>query len=139
MILGMIYLASKLVSESIWLIHIHKSEFENPGLLVRNSCGKLFFCLALLQVSTLLKYLGEENYEAALIVISAVVLTVSSYQSFIKAFISPEILSLEAINPSREEIINWQFLYTHPVEKENFSEMEWLQIKEENVDASNDD
>lgn len=125
MALGMLFLLVKLVAEAVWLVHIHKSEFENPGLLVRNACGKLFFCLALLQGSTLFKFLGEENYEAALVVVAAGTLTLAAFQNFRKAFVSPEVLSLDAVHPSREEILNWQFAYTHPVEKENFGHVDW--------------
>jgi hypothetical protein len=125
MFLGMVYLFSKLISESIWLIHIHKSEFENPGLLIRNACGKLFFSVGLLQLSTLLKFVGEDNHEAALVVLGVGILTIIAYAGFNRVFINPEVLSLEAVHPSKEEILNWQYAYTHPVEKENFAELDW--------------
>lgn len=118
MILGMIYLFFKIMSDSIWLIHVHRSEFESAGKLVKNASLKLFVCLFLLQISTLVKFIGEENMEAGIIVLGTIILTYICKQNFNRNFIKPEHLSYDVIYPDRQDLERWKFAYQHPLQKD---------------------
>ena len=125
MILGTVYFVFKMASDAIWLLHLFRSEFENPGLLMKTASFYLFFALTLLQGATMVKFIGDENFEAATVVIGAIVLSILSYNHFSRNLVTPEVLSYDRIYPSKEQVSKWRFDYQHPLEKEDFKSESW--------------
>lgn len=108
----------KILADSIWLRNVYKAEFNSNGSLVHRASLRVIQCLIFLQVCTLLKFIGETNFEGVVCVIGVLVVTILVYNNNTLPFITPDILDLQRVRPSIQTLANWEVYFSHPIHKD---------------------
>ena len=121
----MVFIASKLLADSIWLRNVYKEEFNGNCSLVHRSSSRVIQCLGFMQVCTLLKFVGEGNLEAVVCVLGLFTVTLMVESENKHPFVRPEILDLHRVRPSVPTMQKWENYFSHPIERESGTNKEF--------------
>lgn len=117
-LLGVAYLAFKLLADSIWISNVYRHEFNGHGDIVQRGVRRTIHILMILQVCTLLKFVGERSGEAVLCVLGLIILTMMFQTDFKSPFINPKLLDEHRVEPDDKTLQDWFRYFRHPIQNE---------------------
>lgn len=116
LIIGVLYFLVRFFIDCHLLLNLFKTEIDSSGELIHNICLKVIFLLCFYQFCIFIKVLAQQEYVAAIILLTILTFTIIIYIIYNKKFLRTELFIDEDYNYDEFYLKQWYEKYRHPME-----------------------